>query len=1444
MLLTPVTPGTGNKAMAAGSNGPLLLATMPADGATGVSTNTKLRLTFDESVQKGTGSAAVTIRKVIDNTVVESYVTATNTTNVSISSNVVTITPSSNKLQPNTAYYVTIDPGAFRNASGVDYAGLTDGTAWRFTTGAADTTPPALMTYSTQVQVGEPIVLHFSEPVFAAVGSIQIVNTADNTDVRSIPVIDVQVSGAGTEDISILPSIPLRGGASYRIIIPNTAFADAAGNKFAGTTATTGPLVGVIGSSLQHESFTPANGATGIPTATNTLTITFNKNVEKGSGTKKITVKNLITNQVAHDINVNSGSVTVSGKNVTIQLTGGLQANTSYYVMIDPGAFVEQGNPSVLYAGITDAVTWNFTTMAGTDITKPTIIQLTPPDNSVNGSLSQTLRIQFSEPVYPGSGDIVIRNLNSDAVFDTIPVTSNRVTGFGTNTISFQVASAFVVNQSYYVNISPQAFRDAAGNFFEGITNKTTWNFSISRDNTPPTIASMTPVAGLNSVPVNQVFKLTFSEPVRFADGSPYSDQIVIRGTKSSTSPVATRAEIDTDGKTLLITPWNYSLNQQVDLQQSTSYYIEIPANLITDMAGNPFGGILNEYTWTFGTIGSDKTAPSIQSAAVSGSNRIILTYNEPLDETKIPPTGSFYITANDVRLNVTGVTISGQSVILTLQTGVVFGQTIKLYYTRSNPAIQDLSGNLAANLTNYSVKNEAGATLPVPTGASVSGNILTITFNSSLQTVNANAYSQFRVRIGGNTVTPTGITGSSSTITLVLPSAVTGGQNVYVSYTPGSYPLRDTVGNAVGSFSNFPVTNALDTTPPSLQSASVSDNLLTLTYNEPLDTGSIPKTNQFGVTVDNSVWAVNSVSVNGSSVVLTLASAVTSGQTVRVSYYGGTPAIRDVSGNSASAFTNYSVSNVSSSLMPVSGSVSGRVITIYFGQTLSSGNIPQTSQFGVQENGSVKPVSSVAVSGSSLMLTLSADVSAGSVVTVSYQPPSTASRRLQTASGVPIPAFSGFIVSHGSSGGSGVSGSYEAAPGGGINIRTTAAATESRMSSGGRAVMRYKLSADTIAEAYQRANSAGSRRVTFTVPETQAAANVELPVGAVLDTRNRYSDAAFAVVYDDVIYEIPLDALDQRMLLDWRQRYSQGGLLIEIDTGNASNARDLQNAVSRKGYTLVSGPFAFTLSLTGTERTEPIPKLSKYITRTIIVPASINTAQHAVVRLDPQTGEVAHVPAIMTTEGSRTTVAFKHDANTAFALIRNLASFSDIPSNHWARADLQLMTNRLIAMGRTNTTFAPNQPITRAEFAEYIVRGLGLEGDKSQAIRFRDVPQTSDVAAYIGAAYKANIIAGVADDRFAPDNLITREEMAAMMVRAARAAGVEILLVRTQSEYIAPFTDRNTLSAWARSDMARAIEAKIIGGMANNQLGPKKNATRAEAVVMIKRLLQYVKMM
>src|SRR5690606_8743462 len=139
---------------------------------------------------------------------------------------------------------------------------------------------------------------------------------------------------------------------------------------------------------------------------------------------------------------------------------------------------------------------------------------------------------------------------------------------------------------------------------------------------------------------------------------------------------------------------------------------------------------------------------------------------------------------------------------------------------------------------------------------------------------------------------------------------------------------------------------------------------------------------------------------------------------------------------------------------------------------------------------------------------------------------------------------------------------------------------------------------------------------------------------------------------------------------------------------------------------------------------------------------------------------------------------------------------------------------NKFIVEGRTSTAFEPDKPITRGEFAAYIARGLGLAGDREAAKIFTDVSNSTVMAAYIGAASNAGIITGISANKFQPNSAITREQMAAMMVRAARFAGKEIELNRTAAEYLRPYKDNASVSSWARTDAAKAIEAGIINGM------------------------------
>ena len=104
------------------------------------------------------------------------------------------------------------------------------------------------------------------------------------------------------------------------------------------------------------------------------------------------------------------------------------------------------------------------------------------------------------------------------------------------------------------------------------------------------------------------------------------------------------------------------------------------------------------------------------------------------------------------------------------------------------------------------------------------------------------------------------------------------------------------------------------ETTPPELATATVDGTTLTLTYDEDLDENSEPSSAAFSVTVGGTGRPVDGVSVSGSSVILTLGSAVTSEDTVTVTYTVPTdaaaPRIQDDAGNPAASFSDQDVEN------------------------------------------------------------------------------------------------------------------------------------------------------------------------------------------------------------------------------------------------------------------------------------------------------------------------------------------------------------------------------------------------------------------------------------------------------------------------------------------------------------------------------------------------------
>jgi len=171
--------------------------------------------------------------------------------------------------------------------------------------------------------------------------------------------------------------------------------------------------------------------------------------------------------------------------------------------------------------------------------------------------------------------------------------------------------------------------------------------------------------------------------------------------------------------------------------------------------------------------------------------------------------------------------------------------------------------------------------------------------------------------------------------------------------------------------------------------------------------------------------------------------------------------------------------------------------------------------------------------------------------------------------------------------------------------------------------------------------------------------------------------------------------------------------------------------------------------------------------------------------------------------------------------VLRNDVMLMDI-SGHWAEANIKSLVASGAVSGYPDGTFRPEGEITRAEFAAMLVKALGLQTQVEKV--FKDIAGHW-ARDFISTAATLRIVNGYPGGNFGPDDLITREQMAVMTVRAAGLTGTSRELT---------FADTKDISDWALEAVAIATGSGIMKGYPGNTVRPGGNATRAEAVTVI----------
>ena len=179
---------------------------------------------------------------------------------------------------------------------------------------------------------------------------------------------------------------------------------------------------------------------------------------------------------------------------------------------------------------------------------------------------------------------------------------------------------------------------------------------------------------------------------------------------------------------------------------------------------------------------------------------------------------------------------------------------------------------------------------------------------------------------------------------------------------------------------------------------------------------------------------------------------------------------------------------------------------------------------------------------------------------------------------------------------------------------------------------------------------------------------------------------------------------------------------------------------------------------------------------------------------------------------------------------------YSDI-AGHWTESEIKQLASLGIFEEEAGSKFYPEEKITRAEFVKLIVKLCGFQNSSKPAAMYSDVPEDHPYYAYIASAKNAGILSsGLAGTTFQGDKILTKEEMASILVNALKKANPGKTYYTGNSLY--EFADKDKISGWAYDYVDIAYNYDIIDGVTARELNPQAAVTRSYAAFALKNLL------
>ncbi|KAJ3198243.1 hypothetical protein HK101_007764 [Irineochytrium annulatum] len=325
-------------------------------------------------------------------------------------------------------------------------------------------------------------------------------------------------------------------------------------------------------------------------------------------------------------------------------------------------------------------------------------------------------------------------------------------------------------------------------------------------------------------------------------------------------------------------------------------------------------------------------------------------------------------------------------------------------------------------------------------------------------------------------------------------------------------------------------------------------------------------------------------------------------------------------------------------------------------------------------------------------------------------------------------------------------------------------------------------------------------------------------------------------------IYPVPGGKMDLNGVSGQLGNAALNDIDVHIDITRSSDTLidSAETRAASQGYELLVTPVDLDLTFSKDGQTVRSGQLNGYAPKYIALPEGIDPNRITTGVIINPDGSIFHVPTVVTKVDSRY-YALINDLRSSgsYSVIWNPQDFEDARS-HWGKIDVNNIAARLDLKGNGDNTFSPNRQVTRSEFAEIVVLGLGLMRQDAPQNLFPDVNNSAWFRNAVALANEFGIVRGYDNGNFYGNQEITREQGFAMVARAYRLIEPDAAISPNQmNSELERYSDAADVSNWAKEDVAQLIAAGIIQGNGPEVLSPKTTMTRAEVTALIARMLK-----